>query len=509
MKKILLFILAFLGMTQLAAQEYEYVPFVREGVKWVYVINRNPFYNIDNDNPAQGDNQYYYTLEIKGDTVINGKTYKAMHKYSGNAINTEADTIPIYLREENKIVYGIIPDGKFYDGCPVYNLFLESKLIDPYCGEEFVLYDFADPVSYWPEVASPQYTVNITDIEMIQIGSHMAKCYKGDFYGGFSVIEGIGMVCPMNSYTLGFFMPVATGSFGSFYTLSHVIENGEVIYPQNFIDDRYIPLIREDVKWVNERVTVNNGDTTSYYYCYKFKGNHPVKNGYGETFKAMYSYTGESLDMESDGPVAGLRENGALVISYTNQPLNSVIEQDRNLINLYNYQNSNKGHLLYKFAVDAADEMFGIEYYMQYQREPFLTSENLVMLDPIVIDDCICSRCVYLDDDGLPLAYIVEGIGFDSYDMGDLLTPFTRKPDPTADHQEWCGLSHVVKDGQIIYKGLRYRENVHVGINEVVADVPQRQLDGNYYNLMGQPVGKDVPTVPGIYIHQGKKILVR
>ena len=93
--------------------------------------------------------------------------------------------------------------------------------------------------------------------------------------------------------------------------------------------------------------------------------------------------------------------------------------------------------------------------------------------------------------------------------MGDLLTPFTRKPDPTADHQEWCGLSHVVKDGQIIYKGLRYRDNVHVGINEVVTDVPQRQLDGNYYNLMGQPVGKDVPTVPGIYIHQGKKILVR
>ena len=43
----------------------------------------------------------------------------------------------------------------------------------------------------------------------------------------------------------------------------------------------------------------------------------------------------------------------------------------------------------------------------------------------------------------------------------------------------------------------------------MVADVPQRQLDENYYNLMGQPVGKDVPTVPGIYIHQGKKILVR
>jgi hypothetical protein len=67
-------------------------------------------------------------------------------------------------------------------------------------------------------------------------------------------------------------------------------------------------------------------------------------------------------------------------------------------------------------------------------------------------------------------------------------------------------LSHVIEDGEIIFR--RYEQPQTV-INEVVADVPQRQLDGNYYNLMGQPVGKDVPTVPGIYIHQGKKILVR
>ena len=42
--------------------------------------------------------------------------------------------------------------------------------------------------------------------------------------------------------------------------------------------------------------------------------------------------------------------------------------------------------------------------------------------------------------------------------MGDLLTPFTRRPDPDAEYQEWCGLSHVIKDGEIIYKGLCYDE---------------------------------------------------
>ena len=105
-KTLFITLLALLGMTQAVAQEYEYVPFVREGVKWVC------------DAPSIGnwplDYHRYYKLELKGDTVIDGKCYKAMHKYSGTTINEENDTIPVYLREENKVVYGIVPDGKIY-----------------------------------------------------------------------------------------------------------------------------------------------------------------------------------------------------------------------------------------------------------------------------------------------------------------------------------------------------------------------------------------------------------
>ncbi|MBR5673610.1 MAG: hypothetical protein IKW97_04350 [Muribaculaceae bacterium] len=130
-------------------------------------------------------------------------------------------------------------------------------------------------------------------------------------------------------------------------------------------------------------------------------------------------------------------------------------------------------------------------------------------MDSLVIEGINCSRYAYLGEDGEPLAYIVEGIGFDSYEMGDLLTPFTKKPDPDADYQEWCGLCHVVKDGQIIYKGMRYDPGNMTGIDEVVAEKRPRQYDDNYYNLMGQPVGKTLPTSPGIYIHHGQKIVVR
>ena len=116
MKRLLIIsMLALLGMTQAVAQEYEYVPFVREGVKWVYQVSNSEL----EPNPALPVGIFYFNLEFKGDTVINGKTYKVMHKYYGDAINEENDTVPIYMREENKVVYGIIPGGRRFADCPV------------------------------------------------------------------------------------------------------------------------------------------------------------------------------------------------------------------------------------------------------------------------------------------------------------------------------------------------------------------------------------------------------
>ena len=72
MKKILLIsLLALLCMTQAVALEYEYVPFVREGVKWVYHHVHDEFYG-EIPGMANGDDEA--TLELKGDTVIDGKT---------------------------------------------------------------------------------------------------------------------------------------------------------------------------------------------------------------------------------------------------------------------------------------------------------------------------------------------------------------------------------------------------------------------------------------------------
>jgi hypothetical protein len=227
MNKFLLFsLLALLGMTQLSAQEYEYVPFVREGVKWVYLYSYcDQFFE-----PTEYG-KVWLTLEIKGDTVINGKTYKAMHKYFGDAINEENDTIPVYLREENKVVYGIVPDGILYPDCMIgiaRNLILHNQIIN---GEEFVLYDFLDPETFWSSYLSEDDLEGFALSDTIRIGNHLAKKYDISGFGNDIFIEGIGFDSYGNGYTIYPFMPMFVGGFGyDYYLFSHVVENDEIIY---------------------------------------------------------------------------------------------------------------------------------------------------------------------------------------------------------------------------------------------------------------------------------------
>ena len=70
----------------------------------------------------------------------------------------------------------------------------------------------------------------------------------------------------------------------------------------------YLPIVREGVKWVNEKVIINHGDTTRYYYTYEFSGYDSIcTNMAGEINNACYYYTGSYLDVERDSLIAGMR----------------------------------------------------------------------------------------------------------------------------------------------------------------------------------------------------------
>ena len=83
----------------------EYVPFVREDVKWVYYYD-NPIEGMGYEDGFIPYGEHYYTLEMKGDTVINGKSYKPVHLYSGESINEMNDTVPMYKYAETEEVLG-------------------------------------------------------------------------------------------------------------------------------------------------------------------------------------------------------------------------------------------------------------------------------------------------------------------------------------------------------------------------------------------------------------------
>ncbi|MBO7610068.1 MAG: hypothetical protein J6S96_07695, partial [Muribaculaceae bacterium] len=504
----------------------EYVPFVREGVKWVYTIQNEPNEFYPNYDVPQGTSSY--TLELKGDTIINGKAFKAMHKYHGDVINWENDTIPVYLREENHVVYGIVLHDQTYADCPIGVCGFWDVFEQIHEGNEFVLYDFNAPIASWnarfTNGEEDEFKALYTDT--IIAGSHLLKKHVYERIPGkeFSIIEAIGFDSQKcTGYTLFPNLPLTIAGTDALFRLSHVVEDGQIIYKgMNYKEPEadgygYLPIPREGVRWVNEKVIVNNGDTTCYYYNYEFSGKDSVyTNTMNEVYDACYYFLGNDLNVEQDSLIAGLRDYylglGATVC-LRNDAYNKVRSENRQLFDLFLYLDGGS-RKLYDFRSSGGG---CIHYYLMCEYywclyggfEEEVTEENLIEIEPLTIEGVNCSRIAYLDEQGEPLAYVVEGIGFDSRDMGDLLTPFTRRPDPDADYQEWCGLSHVVKDGQIIYKGMRYRHGAFTGIDEVVADKTLRPLDPHYYDLMGRSVGTEVPTAPGIYIHQGKKIVVR
>ena len=102
---------------------------------------------------------------------------------------------------------------------------------------------------------------------------------------------------------------------------------------------------------------------------------------------------------------------------------------------------------------------------------------------------------------------ILESVG--AVTEGGLLFPMTGRW-VNGPHPHTLGLSHVIENGEVVYKSPRY-DYLHGLITPTAVvdlktdDMPQ--ADNLYYNLMGQPVAK--PTQPGIYIHQGKKIVIK
>ena len=460
--------LALLGMTQAVAQEYEYVPFVREGVKWVYYYD-SPFETVGDEFIPQG--RHYYTLELKGDTVIDGKHYKPMHLYSGDAINEESDTIPVYLREENKVVYALVTDDKRYAECPIgigedCLVTYRSVICPIVTGQEYILYDFNDPAGLY-EYHDPYCGLySYIGSYQVLIGARLRKCHSfstsGMAFSGY-VIEGIGYAGGDPGGTpLCYFYPYITG-LQVIYVLSHVIENGEIIYRQADLeqllqpdDYEYVPFVREGVKWVyyfiNENVlyppdeNLPEGITT---YTLELKGDTVIN---GKTYKAMHKYYGGSINWDNDTVPVYLREEDKVVYAivpdgrrYYDCPLGNHF-----FCSIDPY--SGEEYVLYDFQ---NPEEFWNSIMNEYEDGVYEPCGN----DTITVGHYKAKRHIgwAMGRNEYDKFYSIEGIGLDSWRPGTPLCFFklgTPWPAPVF-------FSHVIEDGEIIYKSVyNYRPDV-------------------------------------------------
>ena len=109
-------------------EDYEYVPLVREGIEWTYLAS---------DYESEGtDEPYYFHMQMYGDTVVDGVTYKKCYMYRDSEFDPNKAELRGLLREDGKKVTSILllKDGPLYEK-PVLNYDFNAGI-----GETFSTY---------------------------------------------------------------------------------------------------------------------------------------------------------------------------------------------------------------------------------------------------------------------------------------------------------------------------------------------------------------------------------
>ena len=235
----------FLMFLSLVAYANDYTPLVREGVKW--------HCRMDVVSAITETESYPYTIEIKGDTVINDVSYKKCY-YTFEDESVASNDIPrAFLREDinEKKVYALY-NYNYTTTLPFYPLY---DYIEPFT--EGLLYDFDDLANTnqgWHEFMRNGEEGITTEIIMLNSKEHV----KTTFNNIYVFIEGIGFVelkdldhegdllYPTMPRLASAFSPEALPIFCSFED-----ETGKVIYTSDMAreENDYTPLVREGVRW--------------------------------------------------------------------------------------------------------------------------------------------------------------------------------------------------------------------------------------------------------------------
>lgn len=307
----------------------------------------------------------------------------------------------------------------------------------------------------------------------------------------------------------------------------------------------YVPLVREGVKWVyylNMTKYGENGEFLSYVWVpltIEFKGDTTIQmfTGEYETFKKCYMNidpefrAGFPVATDENGTaiVAMMRENDKRVFAiYTEDYIDAFIPRSvkhsyvtglatrvfclRDLSSPIEYDKVNEMWMIYDFndpdsfikhtCPSFKNDVYDYEFRHVVERESVLV--NGTMRKRYGFE----SEHEYDYSDVSYFPEWIEGIGWNFPSTENRLYSFIS---PFGDVKRglvvFTAFSHVEEDGIVAFKGAYYDQfNTLDNVNDMKVETRENG-DDNYYNLMGQPVSN--PTQPGIYIHQGKKIVIK
>ena len=417
-KNYTLLLLAACWVTLAAAQAAEYTPLLCEGKTW-HMHHEALF--------APEDAIFDFDYFIAGDTVIADLPCKKLYSY--NDYNSGTTDYVLALYETDKKVYcfpaGSVEKYLLYD-------FGASK------GDEiFVAGNTNSKPLYVTMYVNENKSINIRGTEhqalnvmRLDIPKDDTAWASGWWIAGVGSEEG-----PLNTWI--FKAP------GNYDNLVSCEDNGTVIYTASdllLLKEKYMPLLREGVKWVNlETVYSQEGEEYSEYdlfYVVEVKGDTVID---GITYKKCYRYPRMTwdkplIDCSTTEPIAILREEAPKVYIRSSKDSYYGLGEERFWGDIF-------------INIDYGEEAVLYDFSDQGRFQPIGTAE--VAGQP-------CQTFKFKDEPGLAGVF-VEGVGYDSSIDGDLLFPGYMGPYTTGVKYSSIGLHHVEDaDGNIIYKGANY-----------------------------------------------------
>jgi len=227
MKKITLLLLGMLMITSASAVENEYVPLVREGVVWEYVVYNSSL----GVHVGMAD---IYCLEFNGESEYGHKLYRT--NYDKNGVAQEPYLVA-HVKEENKAV-----SYTDYYNLPYYiNIYDFNKL-----------YFMPDEAANSYQFGHENYGEQSYELFTVEVGGTIRNGYHINYDADhdidcleLKVIEGIGVDCmygdllkPYCDFETGVSSLVPDYPFGIIMTgLSAVYEDGELVYQGCLYDE--------------------------------------------------------------------------------------------------------------------------------------------------------------------------------------------------------------------------------------------------------------------------------